>query len=69
MSSEPTLRLQAQQLDNFRLAWEVLQNRVRVALRTQVGDVQRLEVVRSQALSLLHTAESVSLSNYYLFIK
>lgn len=53
------IRLHAQQLDNFRSAWHVLQERVRIALRTQVGDTQRLANVRSQALSLLQSAEQV----------
>ena len=51
---------QARQLDSFRAAWPVLQDRVRVALNTQVGDVQRLSAVRAQALSLLESAEQVS---------
>jgi hypothetical protein len=47
------------QLDNLRAAYYVLEGRVRVALRTQVGDVERLRGPRDQALLLLASAEQV----------
>ncbi|KAI0682185.1 hypothetical protein BC835DRAFT_935720 [Cytidiella melzeri] len=56
----PSLVLYAQQLDNLRSASHVLHERVRVAIRTQVGDAQRLHPVREQALSLLRSAQEVS---------
>jgi hypothetical protein len=46
-----------QQLKNLRAAYHVLENRVRVALRTQIGDVERLQQPRDQALLLLSSAE------------
>lgn len=55
------IQLQAQQLDNFRSAWRILQERVRVTVRIQVGDAQRIALIRAQALSLLESAEQVSL--------
>ena len=49
-----------QQLDNIRAAYVVLCQRVHTSLRTQVGDSNRLEMVRRDALSLLEAGEQVS---------
>ncbi len=55
----PAQLLYTQQLDNFRSSYQVLNDRVRQAVRTQVGDPQRLRVIREQALALLRSAEQV----------
>ncbi|GBE89200.1 hypothetical protein SCP_1502080 [Sparassis crispa] len=51
------VRDMTERLDNIRRAYHTLGDRVNVTLRTQVGDVQRLRIVRSQALSLASAAE------------
>lgn len=50
----------AQQLNNFRVAYQVLDDRVRGALHTQLGDAARLGEQRDQALGFLQAAEQVS---------
>lgn len=50
----------SEQLYNLRTAYRVLEDRVCRALRTQLGDAERLREQRSQALELLQAAEFVS---------
>jgi len=50
----------SEQLYNLRTAYQVLQDRVIRALRTQLGDVERLGEQRNQALQFLQAAELVS---------
>ena len=50
-------------LNNIRSAYAELTGRVNTALRTQVGDRQRLNGVRAQVLSLTAAAQQVSLFN------
>ena len=54
-------QLLVRQLDNFRAAYVTLEERVHRALRTQVGDAQRLSDIRAQALTFMQSAEEVSL--------
>ena len=61
--AQPGYLLHAQQLDNFRSAYQVLQDRVHVAVRVQVGDVQRLDSIRQQVFTLLRSAEQVESPN------
>lgn len=48
-----------ERLNNLRRAYHELSNRVNIALRTQVGDTQRLNEVRAQAVSLGAAADQV----------
>lgn len=48
------------QLDSIRAAYAVLHGRVKTALRRQLGDIQRLSIIRGDALSLAASAEQVS---------
>jgi prefoldin subunit 5 len=50
----------SERLYNLRAAYQVLQERVIRALRTQLGAVDHLEDQRNQALQFLQTAELVS---------
>ena len=43
----------------IRAAFEALGNRVRTALRTQIGDTARLNAHRNECLQLLATVEQV----------
>lgn len=49
----------AEQLNNIRMAYQTLQERVSTALRTQMGDTYRLGLSKSDALALLQAAEQV----------
>ncbi|KAJ7094476.1 hypothetical protein B0H15DRAFT_737069, partial [Mycena belliarum] len=49
-------------LENFRAGYAGLEERVHIALRVQLGDVQRLHAQRDEALSFLDAAEQASLS-------
>jgi hypothetical protein len=49
----------AEILDNFRATYKVLAHRVRIALRTQVGDARRLELQRDEVLRMWSAAEQV----------
>lgn len=51
------------QLNNLRGAYHTLSERVRIALKSQVGDVQRLQAQKTEVLSLLHASEQVSRDN------
>lgn len=53
--------LPSTQLDNIRAAYSELLQQVNVALRTQVGDVARLQEVRSRILALGRAADQVRL--------
>jgi len=53
----------SEQLYNLRTAYQVLQDRVIRALRTQLGDVERLGEQRNQTLQFLQAAELVSQNN------
>lgn len=46
-------------LDNLRAAFHALVLRVETAVRTQVGDAERLQQSRSQCLSLSRAVEQV----------
>ncbi len=46
--------------DNLRVAYHTLSDRVLTALRTQVGDTDRLNEMRMQVLHFLEAAEAVS---------
>lgn len=46
-------------LDNIRAAYHVLSNRVNRALRTQIGDRQRLQEQRGEVLAFLASATQV----------
>lgn len=54
-------------LDNIRVAFNTLHERVLRALQTQVGDSARLQQTRTQVQSLLQAAELVS-GHLYLVI-
>lgn len=47
------------QLNNLRTAYLVLEDRVRIALRTQLGDAARLNYQRDEALVFLASAKQV----------
>lgn len=47
------------QLNNLRTAYLVLEDRVRIALRTQLGDAAHLNYQRDEALVFLASAEQV----------
>ena len=47
-------------LSNIRTAYSVLESRVNLALRTQVGDTERLRLQRDEALRLLQAATQAS---------
>jgi hypothetical protein len=53
------------QLDNFRAAYAVLENRVQLALRVQLGDQQRLEAQKNEVLHFLQAAEQVCAVNRF----
>lgn len=46
--------------DNLRAAYHTLSDRVIIALRTQVGDMIRLNEIRAQVFQLIEAAEAVS---------
>lgn len=46
-------------LENFRAGYALLQERVRVALRVQLGDVHRLRAQRDEVLGFLNAADQV----------
>lgn len=46
-------------LENFRAAYFVLQERVQVALRIQIGDLARLNHQRDEVLSFAQSAQQV----------
>ena len=48
-------------LNNLRAAYQVLSERVRVALRTQLGDQNRLESYMNEVRVYAESAERVSL--------
>ena len=47
-------------LNNLRLAYRVLEDRVNTALLTQLGDAERLKGSRDEAISLVHAIEQVT---------
>lgn len=51
----------ANQLDNFRAAYAVLENRVQLSLRIQLGDLHRLQTQRDEVLHFQQSAEQVFL--------
>jgi hypothetical protein len=50
----------ADPLSNLRAAYAVLETRVNLALRTQLGDTAQLRLQRDEAFRLLEAAEPVS---------
>jgi hypothetical protein len=54
----------AGQLINLRSAYTVLEERVRISLRTQIGDATRLRQQRDEALLFLSAAEQVQSTLY-----
>ena len=55
--------------DNLRAAYHVLSDRIRGALRTQVGDTTRLSEIRTQAFLFLEAAQTVSILRTILIKK
>jgi hypothetical protein len=51
--------LERLRLNNFRLAYHDLEDRVRVGLRAQAGNVAALRDIREQCITLLATAQTV----------
>ncbi len=47
--------------DNLRAAYHTLSDRVLIALRTQVGDTNRLNETRTQVFQFIEAAEAVRL--------
>jgi hypothetical protein len=48
-------------LDNIRLGYRILEDRIQTALRTQLGDAERLAGHRDEALRFIEMCEQVSL--------
>ncbi|KAJ7220272.1 hypothetical protein GGX14DRAFT_560077 [Mycena pura] len=57
----------ADPLSNLRTAYSVLESRVNLALRTQLGDTERLCLQRDEALRLLQAATQASCIHQHVF--
>ena len=66
-TSQPDDLLRIQQLDNLRASYSVLEERVQRALHTQVGDVQRLDTIRTEATRYLEAAIAAQNVSYFSF--